>query len=310
MIIIKVMGGLASQLNKYALGRSVALRLGTRLKLDVTPLIDPPPGDTPWTYQLDKFAIEADVATPEEIARVRRLGRVARLKRSLCRRLKLPYRADNAWDIGRLTREEFERLPDGVYLSGEAGGDTFYRDWRPQLLKEMRPIVPPTPAARAHADAIAASAWPVSIHVRRGDFLSNPNAARFHEVAGVEYFTAAVARMREHHPDARFFVFSDDPAWVEAELMPALPADTVAVAGLENHEDLVLMSSCRGNIISNSGFSWTAAWINDAPDKLVMAPDRWYKDAAINELAVASIRLPGMILVPSRMSRDLASDRH
>lgn len=163
--------------------------------------------------------------------------------------------------------------------------------------------MPLSAEAQAYSAAMDEASWPVSIHVRRGDFLSNPNAARFHEFTGLDYFAAAVAVMRERHSDARFFVFSDDPAWVAAELMPILPNGSTAVVGLDNHEDLVLMSRCRGNIIANSGFSWTAAWINDAPDKLVIAPDRWYKDPVTNSAALAVITQPGMIFVPAGAPR-------
>jgi hypothetical protein len=51
---------------------------------------------------------------------------------------------------------------------------------------------------------------------------------------------------------------------------------------LAAEEDLVLMSRCHGNIICNSGFSWTAAWLNDAPNRMVVSPSCWLKDAAKN----------------------------
>lgn len=295
MIIVRVVGGLASQLNKYALGRALAVRHGVPLKVDLDWFAHPPPGDTPWPYHLEKFAVAAEVASADEIRRVRGNELQVRVTRRLNRLLGRPLFPSRAVDIGRLTPAQFQALPDRVYLYGEACGDAFFRPIRERLLAEFKLRAGLSAAAQRFADEIRQSAYAVSIHVRRGDFVSNPNAAKFHVVTGPDFYRSAVGSILAARPDARFFVFSDDVPWVNDNLLPVLPAGTVVVEGLACHEDFSLMSSCRGNIISNSGFSWTAAWLNDAPDRIVVSPERWLRDPVLNGSVMQSMRQDGWI---------------
>lgn len=76
-----------------------------------------------------------------------------------------------------------------------------------------------------------------------------------------------------------FFVFSDDPVWVAANLKLRFPVRPVVHNPTEKGtEDLRLMALCRHHIIANSSFSWWGAWLNPAADKIVVAPRSWFRD--------------------------------
>lgn len=107
----------------------------------------------------------------------------------------------------------------------------------------------------------------VSIHVRRGDYLRHGTK---HPVVTKEYVLEAMYRFH----GARFIMFSDDIQWCENEFKEY--KDNITFISGEPIEDLSIMSRCEHNIISNSTFSWWAAWLNPNPDKIVVAPKVWF----------------------------------
>lgn len=110
----------------------------------------------------------------------------------------------------------------------------------------------------------------VSIHVRRGDYLRFPD---HHPVQTQEYYKQAVLTIEKSKQIKNILIFSDDINWCKKEL-----AFNKAVY-IENEKDYVelfLMSKCYNNIISNSSFSWWGAWLNQNPNKLVIAPKKWF----------------------------------
>lgn len=109
----------------------------------------------------------------------------------------------------------------------------------------------------------------VSLHVRRGDYL----AAGRRNLLSAEYYQQAIRRVLDHYPAARFYVFSDDSAWVRVHLLlPPGSRFLSSVYGRTPLPDLWLMASCRHHILSNSTFSWWGAWLGRRGG-LILAPE-------------------------------------
>jgi len=99
----------------------------------------------------------------------------------------------------------------------------------------------------------------------------------------MDYYRAAMKLVAEKNPDARFFVFTDDPDWVGKNMSFAYPVTLLTHNNADkNYEDLRLMSLCRHNIVANSSFSWWGAWLNANTEKIVIGPKKWFNDAALD----------------------------
>ena len=120
----------------------------------------------------------------------------------------------------------------------------------------------------------------VCVNVRRADFVGSS----FHGTFDIEYYARGLAKIRESKTVDVVYVFSDDVAWCEENLK--FPIKTVFVGhdykGERFGEYLYLMAACRHFIIPNSTFAWWAAWLATGPDKVVVAPKRWFLKESID----------------------------
>jgi hypothetical protein len=123
----------------------------------------------------------------------------------------------------------------------------------------------------------------VSLHVRRGDYAADPKTNANHGLCSLDYYRKALRLLNERVDQPEIFIFSDDIAWVKANLDIDLPCLFVDHnMGMESYNDMRLMSLCQHHIIANSSFSWWGAWLNPNPDKVVIAPQRWFANANKN----------------------------
>lgn len=284
MIITRLSGGLGNQLFQYALGRRLALQHKVPLKLDLS-------GYTATyfrSYRLQHWSIVAEPAAPREIARLQGgrgpIGQVYRWYQA-----RQPF-TDRRWVAERSLRFEpaLALLGPHVYLQGYWQSECYFTPIANQLRQELTVMTPPSAANRALAEEIGAVSS-VSLHVRRSDYLQVEN--RHHGLAGVDYYQRAMAYLAERVAGARFYLFSDDPAWAREHIGFGHPCQVVELNdSATEYEDLRLMRGCRHHIIANSSFSWWAAWLSEGPSTIVIAPLRWFA-------------------TPERDSRDIVPER-
>lgn len=119
---------------------------------------------------------------------------------------------------------------------------------------------------------------PVSIHVRRGDYLGS------FPVMDETYYDKTMNYFVQKYGDVHFYVFSNDMEWCRDHLDAEQTTFVDWNTGKDSPYDMWLMTQCKHNIIANSSFSWWGAWLNQNEGKEVIAPKTWFYHAATPDI--------------------------
>lgn len=273
IIIARVTGGLGNQMFQYATALAVAEQAHAELGID-TSCYDYT-HESNRRFMLDRFNISAPVVTPNRFSRF--LYKLAGAERPGVK-LAAPF-IRNLLGICDLHEDQPYRFtpiqrPDRtrIRLMGYWQSPRYFEDHADEIRRQFTLKHPPQGRNQSFLQQIQACPCPVSLHVRRGDYLT----ARPQAVLPLDYYRRAIDIVLGEYPQAVFFVFSDDIPWAMSHLN--LPQGSVGVDAndeLSAEQDLRLMSACRHHIIANSSFSWWGAWLNPNPFKLVIAPKYW-----------------------------------
>jgi hypothetical protein len=293
MLRIVLLGRTGNIMFQYALGRVLARKHGVPLVLDAS-----------W-YNAEGWA---------EISHFLKLPIQAQVRRklSLASRALRNFTGKHFWEFGGapFIREaeadqsfdpRFLEAPIDCTLFGYFQTPLYFESMADELRAELKGLI--STGARA-SDPMSSCVTEdelsqpesVAIHVRRGDYL-------YHDcfkVCDTEYYQRSMQEIRERVPGAKFFIFSDDPAWCHEHFKDS---DVAAIIGRRSNvaaiigrrknlskktatddrryapnplHDLYLMSLASHHIIANSSYSWWAAWIGSKPGQIVTMPDRWY----------------------------------
>ncbi len=272
MIIVRLSGGLGNQLFQFAAGSALAHRRKTKLLLDISGFDNASPDTTKRVYELGAFKIRA---APAGSGQIRKLAAPRGLRRLLNK--VTPYYRNSVYREPFFHFDpNFLRAASDTLLSGYWQSEKYFSDVAPAIRNELQVTAPISPTTRSLYRQIGA-VNAVSIHIRRGDYVSSKKTHLVHGTCSLEYYRQALALLKEKIGEAELFIFSDDIAWTKANLVSDLPTHFVDHNDAAHaYEDLFLMSSCRHHIIANSSFSWWGAWLNGYSDKIVVAPRKWF----------------------------------
>ncbi len=295
MIYLGIKSGLGNQMFQYAFGKAASIESGLELSLDTSAYDRQFARDTPRNFGLQYFKIQTPIATDKETAKFHTKWEIFK------RRLKNK--------ISPIRNYEFKpselRVTDGQYIEGYWQSEKYFKR-HSDLIRQEFTLKNPLGAEAAQAlqeirDYKDKGYETILVHVRRGDYVTNKHSIALLGVLPPEYFSLGVEKICEEidkrnmengsNSDSNLYAGSkpkhiffatEDIDWVKENIKPHINYSFISRSGIYDFEEMIVMSNCDHFVISNSSFSWWAAWLGNSPKKIVVAPKRWIVDPKVN----------------------------
>ena len=249
----------------YATARAISRRCGAPLKLNIANF------SRDHLFQrrflLDRFCTQAEVLPQITVTLAEQMFRRLE-KRWYSRRpfedRRVIYEEKRSFD-SRLRTVEIKKKTtlDGYWQSYK-----YFADVGDNLKSELVPRALRSGESVALREEVS-NTESVAIHAR---VIWDPRSRRAEapKTLTPEYYYAAAERLANKVVKPRLFVFSDCPEWAKRHLR--LPWATHFVVEGDELEQFDIMRNCRHFIISNSTYSWWAAWLGSHSEKKIYAP--------------------------------------
>ncbi|MGJ8742959.1 alpha-1,2-fucosyltransferase [Polaribacter sp.] len=263
MIVVRILGGLGNQMFQYAYAKALSKK-GYEVQLDISAFKK---YKLHGGYQLDKYKINLETANPLAIF----LGKIGLKK--------------NLKEKSLLFDKKMTSLKGNEYTKGYFQTEKYFKKIRAILLTEFVLKNELATSTKEISKEILSLENTCSLHIRRGDYVSDKKANSVHGTCDLTYYKKAIETINKKYNNTHFYIFSDDISWTKENL--TIENATFIDHKTIPHEDMYLMSLCKNNITANSSFSWWGAWLNNNKNKTVIAPKTWFVEKE-NEIVAAN----------------------
>ena len=269
MIIVRVTGGLGNQMFQYAMYKSLEKK-GKLVKLDSKSFYETKKEHN--GYELERiFDIKPNKPTKEDLEKFdeNNISTLFKIKRKLFGDKKFVYDTKEY-----VFNKDLYKLKNS-YLNGYWQSIKYFEGIENDIKKDFR-FKNQLDNKNLEILNEIENSNSISIHIRRGDYMSPENYNMYGCIATPTYYKKAIKVIEEKVENPTFFVFSNDMDWVKKNIQINSRVFYIDInSGNGSYKDMQLMSNCKHNIIANSSFSWWGAWLNENKNKIVIAPKKW-----------------------------------
>jgi hypothetical protein len=258
------MGGFGNQLFQYALYIEL-LSMGFIVK-----------ADTSW-YQAGqkKLSLIKDLNLELQYADIHLCNKLADIKETYFSRFKKHYLKKNSHFIevrDRFNGEIFSlNKKEDIYLEGYWQSYKYFNGNKDIIKKLYFPSDKQKYYRNILENKYGKNKRFVSLHIRRGDYKNN---TRIH-LLPEKYFLSVFDTYKEIHNDSICLIFSDEIT--DAKQIMKSRNCFFADWSTSMLDDFYLMASCDDHIISNSSFSYWAAFLGENESAYVYYPSLWFR---------------------------------
>lgn len=272
-VFVKFNGGLGNQMFQWAFGRMIEETTGMNTYFDMSYFNN----NYARPYELKVFKLEPkfvdDFMTKIKLQIIWKLRSILNWQSFLG----ITLFSEGSFNFDR----NISRIKANTYVEGFFQSELYFKCVEDKLREDFKFDSEPDGKNMQVINEMYSSNS-VSIHIRRGDYVQKERYQDVYAECSLDYYKRAVEHIAKQGPEPTLFVFSDDIRWAKENLR--LNYKTIFVShntGEKSYEDMRLMSLCRHNIIANSTFSWWGAWLNRNKGKIIVAPQKWFKDDEI-----------------------------
>ena len=282
MIIIKVNGGLGNQLQQYALYDKMRA-LGKEVKLDLAWFQRDMGKTSRRILELDFFPkVKYEIATKQEREEI--LGNRNFFTKSM---EKLHLKISPLYLEYQMYDPSIFQM-DHKILEGYWACEGYYAD-RISDLQEQLEFPSKLSDENEKMKEKMQNCNSISIHIRRGDYLTEENQRMFGGICTQAYYETAINLIKDKIEAPHFFLFSDEPKYIRKQYCAKEFTVVDINHGNNSYLDLYLMSNCKHNICANSTFSFWGARLNRNQEKIMIRPLKqkncdWYVPKKMKQL--------------------------